>query len=77
MSIPSRPIANRRRLEVRPFGCSSPEPLAVIRQRLLPPNFALLEELGERPLTKYVGHWARRKPTMGVGRTATDDDQAV
>jgi hypothetical protein len=61
-------IANRRRLEVRPFGCSSPKPLAVIRQRLLPPNSALLDEICERPLTKSNGHWARKVPVAGVGR---------
>jgi hypothetical protein len=61
-------IAHRRRLEVRPFGCSFPKPPTVIRQRPLPPNSAWLDEICERPLTKSNGHRARKVPVAGVGR---------
>ena len=44
-------VAHRRRLEVRPFGCSSSKPPGVIRQRPLPPNSVLLDEIRERRLT--------------------------
>jgi hypothetical protein len=72
-------IANRRRLEVRPFGCSSPESLAVIRQRLLPPNFALLEELCERPLAKFKrrSRSPRKFPVTGRSRRHAEVAVAV
>jgi hypothetical protein len=40
-----------------------------MRQWPLPPNSAVLEEIRERRLTKYIGHWDRRSPAAGVGRS--------
>ena len=64
-------IANRRRLEVQPFDCSSPKPPAVIRRWPLPSGSALLEEVHGRQLTKYISRWARKSPATGMGRKAT------
>ncbi len=64
-------ITNRRRLEVRPFGFRSSKPPEVIRQWPLPPNSVLLDEICERPLTKYIGHCGRKVPAAGVGRSRT------
>jgi hypothetical protein len=55
---------------VRPFGCSSPKPPALIQQRPLPPISAFLDEIRERRLTKCIGHWARKVPPAGLGRYA-------
>jgi hypothetical protein len=70
-------VAHRRRLEMRPFGCSSSKPPGVIRQRPLPPNSALLDEIRERRLTKCIGHWARKVPAAGVGRSRWFDPPPV
>ncbi len=45
-------IANRRQLEARPFGCSSPRPPVVIRQLPLPLSSATFEKLQGRRLTR-------------------------
>ena len=71
------PMARSRALssvEVRPFSGSLPRLLVGIRRSLLPSNSVFLDEIRERQLSKYVGHWARKVPTAAVGRTATDGD---
>jgi len=44
----------------------------VIQQRL-PPISAFLDEIRERRLTKCIGHWARKVPPAGLGRSESVD----
>src|ERR1700681_795116 len=53
---------------MRPFGYSFPKLPAVIQQWPLLPSYALLDEFGERRITKYTGQWTGKTPQAGVGR---------
>jgi hypothetical protein len=64
-------FAHRRGLEVRPFGLGSPKPPAVIRQRPLPPNSVLSEEICERPI-KCTGRMTTKPPRAGSDRERDD-----
>lgn len=37
-------------------------------ERPLPPSSASCDKVHERRLTKWIGHWATKVPTAGVGR---------